>query len=428
MATDYKREVIGDKIALTVVRDDKFKASSVSVVFRKKLSEDTATAYALLPSLLTNTNSNYPDTTAFNQKLASLYGARVSGFTGKTSDIHFITLNCNSIRNEYALDGENLFGETCQILLDCIFNPVIENNGFATKEFSIRKQEHIDYIESLINDKRGYAVKQAYETIFENEPFAVNSNGTVDKAILLNETNTYEIYKELLETAPIEIFVVGGGNLDEIAGILKEKFSSIKRNADDIPQFECFSALKTEMADIVEPMEVNQSKMVMAFKSDCKDIYVCKLMSALLGGSAFSLLFTNVREKLSLCYYCAARYVDGKGALVIDSGVDLKNIELAKKAISEQLNDIAEGKFTDELLDNTKLMLKGVLRSAFDSIGGISSWYLNNVIKSVDYNPEQVMEIYDNISREQVIECAKTFKLDTVYLLESKSQKAEEVQ
>ncbi|MBQ7756359.1 MAG: insulinase family protein, partial [Oscillospiraceae bacterium] len=182
MATDYKREVIGDKIALTVVRDDKFKASSVSVVFRKKLSEDTATAYALLPSLLTNTNSNYPDTTAFNQKLASLYGARVSGFTGKTSDIHFITLNCNSIRNEYALDGENLFGETCQILLDCIFNPVIENNGFATKEFSIRKQEHIDYIESLINDKRGYAVKQAYETIFENEPFAVNSNGTVDKA------------------------------------------------------------------------------------------------------------------------------------------------------------------------------------------------------------------------------------------------------
>jgi len=37
------------------------------------------------------------------------------------------------------------------------------------------------------------------------------------------------------------------------------------------------------------------------------------------------------------------------------------------------------------------------------------------------------MDIYDKISREQIIECAKSFKLDTVYLLESKSQKAEEV-
>ncbi|MBE6836594.1 MAG: insulinase family protein [Ruminococcus sp.] len=427
MALEYNRETICDKIALTVVRDDKFKSCSVSVVFRKKLSEETATVYALLPALITNTNSKYPDTTAFNQKLASLYGARISGFTSKISDFHFISLNCNSIRNEYALNGENLLADSCQMLLDCIFDPVIEDGGFAKKEFSIRKKEHIEYIESLINDKRGYAIKQAYETVFENEPFSVNSNGTVERAEKLDTVNSYEVYKELLKTAPIEIFVIGGGDLSEAVKLVKEKFAKIERNADEVSEFKCFSPVKNEVADVVEPMEVNQSKMVMAFKSDCDEMYVCKLMTALLGGSAFSLLFTNVREKLSLCYYCAARYVDGKGALVIDSGVDLKNIELAKKAITEQLEDIAKGNFTDELLDNTKLLLKGVLRSAFDSIGGITSWYLNNVIKGVDYNPEQVMDIYDKISREQIIECAKSFKLDTVYLLESKSQKAEEV-
>lgn len=427
MALNYNREIIGDNIALTVVRDDKFKSFSASVIFRKKLSEETATVYTLLPALLTNTNSKYPDTAEFNQKLASLYGAKISGFSAKTSEIHFVHFSCNSIKNEYALNGENLVADTCQILLDCIFEPVVENGGFAQKEFSIRKQEHIENIESLINDKRGYAIKQAYETVFENEPFAVNSNGTVEMAEKLNPVNCYEIYKDFLKTAPIEIYIVGGGELDEAVKLFKEKFSQIERDADDVPEFECFSLLKKEPADVVEPMEVNQSKMVMAFKSDCKDVYLCKLMSALLGGSAFSLLFTNVREKLSLCYYCAARYIDGKGTLVIDSGVDLKNIELAKKAISQQLEDIAKGNFTDELLDNTKLLLKGALRSAFDSIGGITSWYLNNVIKGVDYSPEQLMEIYENISREQVIECAKTFKLDTVYLLESKSQKAEEV-
>ena len=37
-------------------------------------------------------------------------------------------------------------------------------------------------------------------------------------------------------------------------------------------------------------------------------LYAAKLMSVVLGGTPSSKLFMNVREKQSLCYYCAARH------------------------------------------------------------------------------------------------------------------------
>lgn len=78
-------------------------------------------------------------------------------------------------------------------------------------------------------------------------------------------------------------------------------------------------------------MQVSQSKMVMAFKSDYEDIYTAKLFCMLLGATPFSKLFANVREKMSLCYYCSSAYADRKGTLFIDSGVESCNIEKAKK-------------------------------------------------------------------------------------------------
>ena len=61
------------------------------------------------------------------------------------------------------------------------------------------------------------------------------------------------------------------------------------------------------------------------------DVAAARLMNALLGGTPHSLLFRNVREKLSLCYYCASSYDRLKGILLVDSGVDGQNAGRAKE-------------------------------------------------------------------------------------------------
>lgn len=81
---------------------------------------------------------------------------------------------------------------------------------------------------------------------------------------------------------------------------------------------------------------------------------------------------------------------------------------------------MAKGNFTDDLMENTRLSILGDLKSTSDTISGLCGWYLNQRIRGTDYSLEEVEKIEKSITREKIIECAKTFKLDTVYILESK--------
>ena len=82
-------------------------------------------------------------------------------------------------------------------------------------------------------------------------------------------------------------------------------------------------------------MNVSQSKLVMGFRSGIaypdKEVAAALLMCAVLGGTAHSKLFCNVREKQSLCYYCSSYYEKVKGLVIIDSGVEGQNIEKLEK-------------------------------------------------------------------------------------------------
>jgi predicted Zn-dependent peptidase len=182
------------------------------------------------------------------------------------------------------------------------------------------------------------------------------------------------------------------------------------------------SPVKDEVCEIREKLDVTQCKTVMAYKSDYEDIYTAKLFTGLLGCTPFSKLFVNVREKLSLCYYCSAGYIDLKGTMVIQSGVEKANIERAREAVEEQVEQLKQGNFTDEELYNTKLYLCGLYKSNYDTTGDTASWYEAQITRGTELTPEQQSEILMNVTREQVIECAKSFRLDTVYVMESDSE------
>ncbi|HCA71536.1 MAG TPA: insulinase family protein, partial [Ruminococcaceae bacterium] len=60
-------------------------------------------------------------------------------------------------------------------------------------------------------------------------------------------------------------------------------------------------------------------------------------MNTIFGGTPNGKLFLNVREKMSLCYYCGSGYHAASGLLFVQSGVEFANMAKAEKAILEQL-------------------------------------------------------------------------------------------
>ena len=176
-----------------------------------------------------------------------------------------------------------------------------------------------------------------------------------------------------------------------------------------------------EVKRIVETEEIVQSKLVMGFRCACpktlRERIANSLMSAILGGSPTSKLFQNVREKQSLCYYCASRADNTKGIMLIDSGVETDNIEKAENAIMEQINAFVHGNVTDEELNSAKKVLKNVYISTLDNLSAMHGWYIGGTLSSFLASPAEEADIVDRITKEEVTELANRIKLDTVFSL-----------
>ena len=144
----------------------------------------------------------------------------------------------------------------------------------------------------------------------------------------------------------------------------------------------------------------------------------------LLGMSPVSKLFVNVREKLSLCYYCRPIYTVLKGVMLVSSGIETSNFEKAKSAILGELEAMKKGDITEEEMENGKKSLVNSFKMVTDSLGGVISWgsvrrlYTDGKIAT----PEDFAEKVNGITKKQIIEVAKRLVLDTVYLLKGEEK------
>jgi predicted Zn-dependent peptidase len=142
-----------------------------------------------------------------------------------------------------------------------------------------------------------------------------------------------------------------------------------------------------------------------------------KLLSTIYGETPVSKLFMNVREKMSLCYYCACRTVASKGALTVDSGVERENIEKAKTEIIRQLDEIRQGNITDEELESALLSLDNALTQVGDTPNSYSSWYFERFCDGNIVTPEQQFTEYKNVTKARIVQAANSLSLDSVYLM-----------
>lgn len=421
----YDREKIGEGIHFTTIINPCQKTNSLFVRFVTKLSAETAALNAIIPYVLSGSSSEYKTVTELSRKLAGLYGANLRGSVSKMGDSQIVTMSAGCINDRYTFDGEKITGELARVLIGCIMSPNVEDGCFSSGDFLLKKQELLDDIDAEINDKRVFAFKRSSAIIFENEPGAVNAKGEKSFAEKIDSAAAYAQYKELLRTAQIEITFVGADEQNDVKNMFADAFSAMDRAYGGDNRSE-FSPVKPEVKKVTERYDVAQSKMVMAFKSDCKNEEAMKLMNSVFGGTPFSKLFMNVREKLSLCYYCSSGYNDKKGVVFVDSGVENANIQKAEDEIINQLGAVCRGEFTDEDMQNSRLAMINSLRGVNDGAISISDWYFKQSYSGTAVSPEQEIEKLCAVKREDIIEAAKSLKLDTVYVLTGKEDSANE--
>ena len=172
---------------------------------------------------------------------------------------------------------------------------------------------------------------------------------------------------------------------------------------------------------VTDNMDVTQGKLCLGFSAEmCGNddtTLPLMVMTDIFGGGPYSKLFSNVREKMSLCYYCSASAVRQKGLITVESGIETENALKAEKEILNQLEAVKKGEFSDFEFQSSIKSISDSLNSYNDSQNSIDLWYAIKINNDSVYSPEDIAKKLKNITREDVVNTANGVTLNTVYKL-----------
>ncbi|MBR4036335.1 MAG: insulinase family protein [Oscillospiraceae bacterium] len=412
-----KRELIAPNTHLTVLKNEKFKRNRISINFIMPNSREKATMYALLPGILERAYEDYPDMQTFSRKLNRMYAAQLSVGNAVIGSNRCLRFTVQGIKNEYCINGEDLLAELCDVLLGVIFRPCLEDGAFVSDWLEVEKFKLREDIEGEINDKRGYCVKNARRKFFGDDINGVERMGYLDEIEGITPHQLYDCYKEMLSQAVVEIFITAN-NPD--SAIEKLTFAFADRNTDTkILPVKAVPVKEVEFFS--ESMDTTQGKVCLLYTTERllteDERYHMLVASALYGGTASSRLFKNVREKQSLCYYCAAGFNGFTSSMSVDSGVEHHNTQRTIDAVQAELKNMIEGEITEEEINQTKLIIINSLKANYDGLHGLEAWYLNEAIRGTAFTPEMVMEKVEAVTADDIRNVLKLLNLNVVYTL-----------
>ena len=352
-------------------------------------------------------------------KLAELYGAEFDSGVDKSGDNHVLKFYLESLNEEYLPQKEDLLQKSIETLLDLVFNPNIENDEF-NKEFLEQEKNNLEQIiNSKIDNKTMYALNRCIEEMYEGKPYGIYKYGYVEKLKEITAKNLYEYYKELIDTCKIDIFVSGANS--DIAKILENNgiVKALKeRNPNHV---KCGSFSNENKEKIVEEkMDVAQGKLVIGMDlklEDDKGKYAAQVYNTILGGSASSKLFQNVREKASLAYTVSSNYMKLKSNIFIRAGIEIDNYQKALEIIKKQLEDMKNGDFSDEDIALAKRTIIATINNIQEEQDIELSYYYGQELSDRTMTIEEYKNNIEQISREDINTVANSLNINTIYFL-----------
>lgn len=419
MENSYNILEIADGIRVCNYKTNRFKTGRISFNIAIPLGED-ASSYAILPYILSRSCSIYTDFSELNVRLAELYGATVTGSVSKLGETQIVRISMSMIDDRFALEDESIFEKCCELICELIFNPNVENGVFSSEEVKREKRFLLERIESEKNDKRVYALRRCEEIMCEKEAYGLNCYGNSKDVEALTPQLIYDAWKNLLERGVIQVNVVGDCDEEVVSQLINKKLEKINRH--DIYNLETEIVEKaSDVKKVEERLPINQGKLVMGYRVGAKnqdeDFIAMRVMVDLFGGAPYSKLFMNVREKMSLCYYCSSRLFRQKGVMMVQSGIEEENKEKAIKEIGNQLKMMQDGEFTQDELNSSVAGLTDTLFRVSDTPEDVDAWACLQIVEKEFQTPQVIAQEIKDVTADQVKQVAKKITLDTIYML-----------
>ncbi|MGN7356076.1 EF-P 5-aminopentanol modification-associated protein YfmF [Paenibacillus sp. SAF-054] len=415
------------RMRIHVLPTKRFKTFAISLYAGIPLAEETVTATALTPFVLRRGTQSYPETRQFREQLEQMYGAGFGFDVYKRGNYQMVQFRMDTINDSFVKNEGSLLEASFAFLGEVVTRPALEDGRFRSSYVQAEKENVRKKLDSIVNDKIRYASERCIEEMCRNEPYRLHPLGQRKDLDQITPESLYSSYQQWLNTASMDLYVVGDTSLEEVQQLVDRHFV-FDTSSNDVNYKQENSTRKAEEArTVVEKMEVSQGKLNLGLRTSityADEQYAAALMyNGILGGYPHSKLFMNVREKESLAYYASSRYDGHKGIGTIQSGIEIQNYEKALEIIKKQLEEMRSGSISDLEMSQTKAMIRNLLLEIDDSAFEMIAYDFNRQFSGKDRPRAELLQQVEAIRIEDVKAAAATFELDTIYFL--KGQKEE---
>lgn len=419
---EYNQIEIKKGIKLHTIKTNKFKTNLIAVMLTTKLNRENVTKNALIPAVLRRGTKTLTTQEEINKKLEEMYGASLDCGIDKTGDNQVLKFYIETVNDEFLpQNAENMLKSSLEKICEFVFNPYIENEAFKKEYVEQEKKNIKQIIDGKADNKARYALDRCIEEMYKNKPYGLYKYGYVEDLDSINEKNLYEYYKQLINKCKIDIFVSGMVDKETENIILKDKNISKLEPRDSQYNKPNMVAKKVETEQYVqESKEVTQGKISIGVDLDIDNPslrYSIQIYNSILGGSANSKLFQNVREKASLAYTASSSYYRFKNNIFINCGIEIKNYEKALEIIKKQIDDMKAGNFTDEEVENAKEGIIASLKTIDDEQDSQITYEFGQELSDNKSDLEEYKNRIAQVTKQDVIDIANKVSIDTVYFL-----------
>lgn len=423
------KEKIFDSIELSMISTNKFKASVISFSMTLPLKR-SSTAYGLLIShLLCRGSESYPSIALLNRRLDELYGSYVEIKSHHIGENLSLTISAETLDNKYIPDGTDVIGELISIIAELILSPAFLQPSFSSQIFDQEKRLIVDSINAEINNPRLYSAKKCLELM--QEDIALPTSDEMKQIVSdISYGELCDYYRELISSAPLRVFCVSAENAENLKRRIEASFEGYPCKSPSLPI--PLRPLKRNLPEHKKVnMPVSQGKLTLGFSTGViihpnDDTYYTMIMlNEILGGSASSKLFLNVREKMGLCYYCSSSYSLYSGIMLISSGFEMKNYEIAKEAILNQIEEIKNGNISDFELESAQRSVTSGYRQLYDSPFELQSFFLNRALFNITDKIDDAERKLLTVKKDDIIALAKKIRLDASFFIEGDANACE---
>lgn len=411
---------------LHVIETPKYKTVFLKVSFKRKVEKEKIAMRNMLINVLFESTEKYHTKRLMEIESEELYELQYRGANYISGKYNVMGADIAFLNPKYT--EESMLEESFKFLSEVLFHPNIDKTGFKKQGFENSYHLIEDYLNSLKEEPDNYARMRLLEEMEEDTVLSYRSCGYLSDLKKVTRKNLYEYYLDVIQNDIVDIFVIGEVKTKEVEKLIEKYFPFENRAMESESHFYHSSNIHENVHFSTEKMDLKQSKLLMGCQildaSDFELRYVLNVYNYILGGSPSSKLFQNVREKNSLCYSISSASQPLVSILTIRAGINAWEYDRACALILEQLEDIKNGKFEEEEIQNAITTYKSSLKSFEDNPESMISLYAGMEYLGADTVEDRIKNI-EKVTKKSVMELAKKIKLDTIFFLEGSEENEE---